>query len=150
MADRRLRAMAWGWLLLGAAAFALGALMLLAAAQFVARSTPTQGVVLRLEGDNGGAAQSYEAPTDPYVVPVVRYHDQQGRERELRGQHARPASRSPAVGSGVSVRVLHQADGTVAARIDDRWDVWGLPGLLTGFGAGFLLAGWAGLRATRA
>ena len=145
--NRGLRAMAWGWLLLGGLLSVCGTLMLLAAGLFVADSTVAVGEVVGHERRGGGHRRLGGGFDSELRVAVVEYRDGDGRRRSIIGNVALDQSRMPAVGTRVPVRHQTLADGTVVERIDRGSEVWTLPGLLTLFGLGFLGAGVVGRRA---
>ena len=145
--SRGLRAMAWGWLLLGGLLSAAGALMLLAAGLFVANSTVAVGEVVDHERRGSGHRRLQGGADSELRVAVVEYRDGGGRLRRIIGNVALDAPRVPAVGSRVPVRHQTLADGSVVERIDRGAEIWTLPVLLALFGAGFLGAGVIGRRA---
>lgn len=146
-ANRGLRAMACGWLLIGALLSVFGALMLVAAGLFVSGSTPTTGVVVDHERRSGGHRRLDGRFDSDNVVLVVEYREGGGALRRIVGNATRDKSGVPAVGARVPVRYQRLADGTVAQRIDTAGEIWGLPAAFTLFGLGFLGAGVLGRRA---
>ena len=147
--DRRLRAFAWGWLVIGALAFASGALMMAAGWLFTANSVRTEGVVLRHENREGGIRDLSGRYVSSNVVPVVQFHDGDGQVHEIHGQVVRLETRVPAPGASIPVRYQRLVDGTVSARIDRPLEIWGLPGFMTGFGALMFGGGLIARRAAR-
>ncbi|KGM56776.1 hypothetical protein N799_02490 [Lysobacter arseniciresistens ZS79] len=145
--SRGLRAMAWGWLLIGALASALGALLLAAAGLFVSSSTAAIGEVVDHHGAINGNGPRKRGRFDPKLVAVVEYRDREGGLHRFAGNIAQSESDLPAVGERIPVRYQRLADGTVAQRIDDAGEIWGLPAGFALFGLGFLGAGALGHRA---
>ena len=146
---KRLRPMAWVWLLLGVPVLLFGVLLLAAAAQFDRAAVDAEGVVVRHEGSLGQGGPSRNAGNDRDVVPIVRYALDDGVPRELYGMHARGEEHALPIGQRVAVRYLRLPDGQVSARIDSVGEILGIPLLFALFGGAFSLFGVIGLRASR-
>lgn len=147
--SRPLRAFAWAWLVLGALAFASGALLAVAAWLFSTSSVRTMGTVLRHETREGGIRDPSGRYVSSNVVPVVEFHDGEGQVHRIHGQVPRLETRVPPPGASVPVRHQRLADGTVSARIDTPLEIWGMPGFITAFGALMFGGGLIARRAAR-
>jgi len=147
--SRHLRAFARAWLVLGALAFAAGALMSGAAWLFSANSVRAMGVVLRHETREGGIRGPSGRYVSSNVVPVVEFRDGEGQVHRVHGQVPRLETRVPPPGAPVPVRHQRLADGTVSARIDRPLEIWAIPGFITAFGALMSCGGLVARRAAR-
>lgn len=146
---RRLRPLAWSWLLLGVPVLGIGALLLAAAWQFQRQSVPAQGVVVRHVGALGGGGPR-SSRGDDEVVPVVAFVLADGVPREFQGMQARDHDVALPVGTRVRVRYQRMADGGISPRIDSFGEIWGAPMLFAAFGGVFTLCGVVGVRVSRA
>jgi Protein of unknown function (DUF3592) len=90
------------------------------------------GTVVELRGSNSSS-----------LSPIVRYRDHDGHERTL---YSASAAYPPAFFVGESVQIIYRPldpNFPLSARINTRWELWGLVTLLSLLGTAFLF--FAGL-----